>query len=422
MNARPAVESPVSRPLQFSVPTPEYRSQPIPGLPECKVGDCFVKVIDLPQELDNFLKVNPRVPNRNKTGVLTGPVVRGIRETLTEAPEDMAIKNQGIYLLAESAEFRKLPGGQGQLTIVLSDPERHGIVNGGHTYAAIRDVIETEGDEGAVERAYVRLHVLQGIDADKVAEIAEGLNRSKQVDDPSLDNLRKVFQGIKDAMHLKPGEQAIAYHQGDEGDVYITEVLVYLQLFNRVRYTEDKHPYSLYRKPKQAEDHFKTDLAAEERGEPSASAVLVPHVHEILALADKIRKKTPAACKRCGFEFGRMKTDSKKRAGSKKHKNTPLPFINETMNYTVPRGWLMPMLAGFRANVDWNLQQRRFSWLIPPDELLEGVIDDLVRVCVTEHRDNNMRPEWVGNRESSYRQCYDKVLLYLARRGKLVDS
>jgi hypothetical protein len=39
-------------------------------------------------------------------------------------------------------------------------------------------------------------------------------------------------------------------------------------------------------------------------------------------------------------------------------------------------------------------------------------------VCVTEHRDNNMRPEWVGNRESSYRQCYDKVLLYLARRGE----
>jgi len=202
--------------------------------------------------------------------------------------------------------------------------------------------------------------------------------------------------------------------------MYITEVLVYLQLFNCERYSDDKHPYSLYRKPKQAEDFFKVDLEAEKSGKPAASVLLVPRVHEILALSDKIRLKTPTtASKRVGFEFGRMKTDARKRAGSKKHRNTQLPFIDNTMNHTVPRGWVMPMLAGFRANVDWNLAEGHFAWRIPTDELLDGVIEDLVRVCVTEHRDNNMRPEWVGNRESSYRQCYDKVLLYLARRGKL---
>ena len=57
----------------------------------------------------------------------------------------------------------------------------------------------------------------------------------------------------------------------------------------------------------------------------------------------------------------------------------------------------MPMLAGIRANVEWDLEKKIFEWRIPLDELLSGVIDDLVRVCVTEHRDNNMRPEWVGN-------------------------
>jgi hypothetical protein len=79
----------------------------------------------------------------------------------------------------------------------------------------------------------------------------------------------------------------------------------------------------------------------------------------------------------------------------------------------------MPMLAGFRANVDWDLPRMRFQWRIPLETLVEEVIDDLVRVCVVEHRDNNNRPEWVGNRESSYRQGYDRVLLHLARRGKL---
>ena len=54
------------------------------------------------------MKVNPRVPNRTQNNVLSGPVVKGITETLTENPEDMAIKNQGIYLLVDDAEFSSL--------------------------------------------------------------------------------------------------------------------------------------------------------------------------------------------------------------------------------------------------------------------------------------------------------------------------
>lgn len=421
MSTQSSSEVAAPQPLQFSVPTDEYRSQPIPGLPSCKVGHCFVRVTHLPEALDGFLKVNPRVPNRNAQGVLTGPVIKGIQETLHESPEDMAIKNQGIYILAETAEFQKASGGLGQLTITLRDPERHGVVNGGHTYAAIRDAIEKADANEAdmIQRAFVRLHVLQGIDESRVAEIAEGLNRSKQVDDPSLDNLRKLFSGIQEVMRGKPGEDAIAYHQGDDGELYIPEVLVYLQLFNCERYTEEKHPHALYRKPKQAVELFKSDVEKQLAGKPSSSRLLVPRTHEILALIDKISRNTPSTAKRVGFEFGRMKTDAKKRAGSQKNRNTRLPFIEETMNYRVPRGWLMPMVAGFRANVIWDLEAEQFEWRMPIDDLLKGVIEDLVRVCVTEHRDNNMRPEWVGYRESSYRQCYDRVLLYLARRGKL---
>lgn len=65
-------------------------------------------------------------------------------------------------------------------------------MNGGHTYAAIRDAIENaeDADLENLARAYVRLHILQGIEDSKVAEIAEGLNRSKQVDDPSLAKLQ----------------------------------------------------------------------------------------------------------------------------------------------------------------------------------------------------------------------------------------
>lgn len=403
----------------LTIPTPEYRAQPIPGVLHGKLGDCYVRVTDVPKQLEQFMQVNPRVPNRTTKGVLSGPVIKGILTTLKESPNEMAIKNQGIYLLVESADFKKSSGGVGELVITLSDPERHGVVNGGHTFAAIRDAIESADDNEAemIERAWVRLHVLHGIEESKVAQIAEGLNRSKQVDDPSLDNLRKVFEGIKEVMQGKPGEKEIAYHQGDDGEIYITDVLVQLQLFNCERYTDEKHPHTLYRKPKLASDFFNADLEKEKKGGRAATQILVPKTHEILALADEIKRRTPSASKRVGFEFGRMKTDKNKRAGSVVNRDTSLPFINRTMRHTVPKGWTIPMLAALRANVQWDLDEGTFKWRLPLGQLLDGVIDDLVKVCVSEHRDNNNPPEWVGSRESSYRQCYDRVLLYLARRG-----
>jgi hypothetical protein len=243
------VNATISLPFTFTVPTFEYRSLPIPGLQGTKVGDCFIRVTDLPKELDRFMEVNPRVPNRTQKEVLSGPVVKGIRKTLLEYPEDMAIKNQGIYLLVENvSDFKREAGGDGKISITLTDPNRHGIVNGGHTYSAIIDAIENadEMETKALERAFVRVHLLQGIDDSKVAEIAEGLNRSKQVDDPSLANLKDHFKKIQQVMAGKPGEQAIAYHQGDEGDFYISEILVFLEMFNRERFEGKKHPHNLY--------------------------------------------------------------------------------------------------------------------------------------------------------------------------------
>ena len=417
--------APSNSSYSFTVSTPEYRSQPIPGVVGTpKVGDCFVKVGDLPNKLGDFMEVNPRVPSRTKRGVLSGPVIKGILQTLRENPDDMALKNQGIYLLADNADFKKGSGGVGELTVRFSDRTRHGIVNGGHTFAAIREALENsdENELDLVERAFVRLHILQGIDAAKVPEIAEGLNRSKQVDDPSLDNLRELFDGIKKAMEGHKGAEAIAYHQGDDGELYVPDVLVFLQLLNRERYTDSRHPHSLYQKPKMAIEYFKADMAKEEAGKPTGSGLLVARVSEVLKLYDTVRYKTPGVAKSVGFEFGRLKTGAKKRAGNPKHRNTPLPFIGTTMDHRVPRGWVMPMLAAFRANLNMDAATGKFEWRIPINDLVDEIMPELVGICVTEHRDNNVMPKMVGSRESSYRQCYDKVLLHLAKKRKLYSE
>lgn len=399
--------------FSFTIPVNDYRSMPIPSIKGGKLGNCFVNVMDLPVELENFMSVNPRIPNRNKKGALSGPVVRGITDTLIDNPEDMAIKNQGIYLLVEEASSHKASGGQEHLSITLSNKDLHGIVNGGHTYSAIREAIEEAGDVELknISNAYVRLHIMSGIEAERVPEIAEGLNRSKQVDDPSLENLKRHFNAIRNVMEGRPGEKDISYHQGDEGEIYITEILVLMEMFNRERFDDKRHPNTLYNNPKNGLKYFTKDL--EEN--PSVVDILVNKLPEILQLSDSLRLSTPDAAKRIGFEFGRMK-NGKTRTGSSTNKNIRLPFINKNMKHRVPNGWLYPMLAAFRANVIWDIQKQEFDWKIPVEKLLPQVIDDLVSVCVTAHKDN-IAPDKVGKRESIYVQCYDKIQLKLYRLG-----
>jgi hypothetical protein len=409
-----------AQPLLIPIQTEEYRSRPIPGLGKrAKIGECFVRVTDLPADLGGFMRVNPRTPKPARDGRLAGSVVAGIRETLTESPEQMAIKSIGIFVLVDEATFGREQGGMGVVTLRLTDLDRHGIVNGGHTFLTIREVIE-ESEDDELERlaeAYVPLHIYQGIGPDQIPLMADGLNRSKQVDDPSLDNLRKLFDSIKKVMDGEPGEEAISYHQGGEGPIYITEVLAALELFNCERFSESEHPSRLFSSNKLPVRYYEEDAAAD----PSPLDLLVPYLPEILRLSDRIRELTPAAAKRVGFEFGRAKVGGKQkaRAGNSANRNIPLPFLGKTMDYRVPKGWVLPMLSAFRANVTWDLAKRKFAWKVAPEKLLTSVIDDMVRVCVRVHVENKSRPEFVGKTESAYAQCYDKVQIQLAKLGKL---
>ena len=247
--------------------------------------------------------------------------------------------------------------------------------------------------------------------------MADGLNRSRQVDDPSLQNLAGLFEDIKGVMRGEPGEKEISYHQGGEGSVYITEVLAALELFNCERFSDEDHPTRLFSSNKLPMKYFEDDA----NREPSPLKLLVPHLSEILKLSDRIREMTPDACKRIGFEFGRMKASSRQKARAKSPVNLDiaLPFLGRTMNGRVPKGWVMPMLAAFRANVKWDLKRDKFSWKLPVEEVLTGVIDEMVRICAQVHEDNKSHPEFVGKKDEAYARCYDKVVIYLAKKGKL---
>jgi hypothetical protein len=403
-----AYKQPKNSALVLNIPATELRSLPIPGFENAKVYTCFVRVTDLPNTLDNYMAVNPRVPSRNKHGILSGPVPKAILQTLMEHPHSMVLKNQGIYLLVNSLKWNS-----GAIKLELTNPGLHGIVNGGHTYAAIhqaRDLATEAGELSNLDDAFIRLTIYTGIDADQVPEIAEGLNRSKQVDDPSLANLQGEFDIIRHVMHKRPGAEFIAYNQGDNKPIYISEVLACLELFNPERWAVSQ-PNSLYNRQSLALKYFVEDVGnAKFQG-------LVDLLPEILKLADTIRAEVPSAALKSKFRFGRLKLGHE-RAGSPKKSKIYLPFLGKNTEYRVPNGWAYPILAAFRANLR-DVPKQGYRWIVPLENLVPEVIDSLVAVCVNEHRDNGLRPEQIGKRESAYAQCYMKLQLHLAKQGLL---
>lgn len=405
--------------FEFSLPTDEFRTIPVPysggEVEKLKLSHCFVKVSSLPDGLRNWMSVNPRVPKFGKKDKLTGIVARSIVRTLLEEPEKFAIKNQGIYLIVNHAEYKKESGGQGIVTICLSNTSCHGLVNGGHTFRAIREVAE-DPDCPEPWDAYVRLHILEAGYAEPavIADMAEGLNRSLQVDNPSLENLRGTFDKIKESLHSKRGADQIAYRQGDSGEIDVQQVLTYMGLLNLDKFPDRKsHPYTLFGQQKLVLEAFIEDSQRED----SSFEVILPKLHEILVLIDKIQQLSAP-------KLGQLKISSAKtgaRVGSKKHKDKPAHFAGGKIGGNVPLGYIYPMLAAFRANISYKAwtEKRQLEWLTDPFQLLEKTVEEMSLIIKQEHQDNKGKPAEVGRKEAAYRGCYTVLTLELAQRNLL---
>lgn len=433
---RTAVISPAPsrRAVSFQFPTDEFRSLPFPkgtavddparakdSEGRAKIATCFVRVEDLPEELGQWMRVNPRVPQFDAKDRLKGPVARAMVDTLLGEPAKFALKNQGIYLLVKAADFQKAEGGRGFVTITMDNSEVHGLANGGHTYMAIRTALadrraaaEDRGEDPDTlgpSGAYVRLHIMEGVPEELITDLAEGLNRSMQVDNPSLANLGKKFDKIKAHLHGKAGADQIAYRQGDPGDVDILQVLTFMALFDLDTYADRKtHPNKLFGQPKAVLDLFVSD----------ANGVfdrVLPQLRKVLVLSDEIQK-------RAVVPLGRMKVSNAKknnRVRSARHRGRPAYFAGGTIDGMMHLGWLYPMLAAFRAAADRDAWAAgRLEWLVDPMELLDDVIEEMADVVRQENEDNRGKPGEVGRKEAAYRMCYSIVSMELAKRGTAV--
>lgn len=402
----------------FTFPLSEVRALPYPDQSIADGGRAkrltfFASVDDLKPELKNWMEVNPRRPVLDKADKLRGPVAKQLITTLIEEPETFVLKNIGIFILAADYKWEKKEGGAGHLEVILDDLQTQGVVNGGHTLHAILEGRESEDYKPG--KAFVPVHVLVGINADYIVELAEGLNRSLQVNDKSLENLAGTFKSIKAVMTGKKGADEIAYRQGDDGDVDIMYVLQLMGCFNLSTYDRRKHPNELFGQSKRLLQEFAHD---EEHGSKVYGKV-VQHLPEILVLSEKIQQ---AAYEKRAASLGKRKVSNSKknnRAASAKNRRQAI-FADGELRAKFFDGWLFPMVAAFRACLsgeEWG--KGKFVWIVDPLDILDEVIEELVDHVMNTYEDYREKPAEVGRKPTAYQLCYSAVQMYLAQEGKL---
>jgi hypothetical protein len=373
----------------FRLPTKNFRALQAPH-GSSKFGLFFVSTEDIPEDLWEWREVNPREVN-NKTSVF-----KAISNTLLQNPERFHERNRGITIVANTLSFDDK---KQEVVLTLSDKSLHGVVDGAHTLRAILDA--QDADEPP-KSAAVFIKVVTGIEASEIAEIAGGLNTSQQVDLKSLENLREHFENLKKRLQDEPYANLIAYKMNEDKPVDVREILYYLAVFDCSVYSDKLHPVALFGRKEGIVRRFAAQSDdSQEAGD--SFETLISKAPEILRLRDLIEKKVLARLD------GRYKAGRDSRVRSKSNKNNPLIFLNETVDGRVPLGWIMPLLAAFRANVKWNKRQRTFAWIMDLEDLLDNCIDDLVAGIKEMHAQENSRPEYVGRNALSWRISYDTV-------------
>ncbi len=380
----------------FRLPTKHYRAIPSPN-GTSRLGVFFVPATSVSRDLWDWREVNPREVNKRSS------VYKNISLTLIQEPERFHERNRGITVVAEKITYDDK---RQEVILTLADNKLHGVVDGAHTLSAILETQLTQ--EGAYWPAHVFFKVVEGLDSDQIAEIAGGLNTSQQVDLKSLENLREHFDELRNALKDEPYVDQIAYKMNEDKPVDVREVLYYLAVFDAEAYDDKRHPVALFGRKEGIVRKFAEQAANSGAGD--SFRILISKAPEILRLRDIIEKKALA------LNIGRYNAGKGIRVRSESNRETPLYFLNEKCNGRIPLGWIMPMLAAFRANVAWNKPKGSFSWIVPLDELVDSCIEQLVLGIKDVHEQENSRPEYVGRNSIAWRMSYNTVSEYILKK------
>ena len=394
----------MSTPAGFTFPVISFRRVESP-FEKLGYRDYYaiVEIANLP-DLSGWRKINVRDPK------LSGAVPKAIRESARNNPELFMFMNRGIVLSAGSVHFDNQ---KSELTITMSDPNIHGLLDGGHTYNILLDE-----RSGLGFPQYVKLELIEGFKRDEIPDLVDARNTSNQVRDQSLMNLQGTFEELRHALTGRPYADLIAYKEyeylpdGNPKPIDVREVIAILTCFDRTNFSERVHPINAYRSKAAALQHFATHTADYDKIYPLAHDILELYDYVQLYLPELYNKVRGKGGEVASGKFGKLTgviTYDGKRKGH-------LPFVALESRYGVPAGFVYPVLAAFRALLEERSGRYFWGKGLDPLTLLKGQLGETLADTIGNFALDARNPSKTGKSPLVWQACYQAAqVTYLSR-------
>lgn len=394
--------STLTYPVTFTFPVQSFRRIPNPYTTSGKENpihsqsNMYVVLCDvksLPADIP--METNPREQNLNTN------VAKKIKESLLNgSSSDFYLLNRGLLLSAKEVNFNNYSN---ELTVVFSDPEVHGNVDGGHTYRTILKY----GNLLDPKQQYVKIEILTGVE-DIFQSLAAARNTSVQVQDKSIAELEKRFNIIKESLKDQPYMDRIYFKENDSGEIDVADILSILMMFNIDRFPDrDSFPTISYSGKKRCIDLYIQDH--KDFGEsPQNPYVKMKNIMvDIFKLYDTIevnlnnyyRVKNPNG------RYGATKGVIVPRQGIE----LTSKFLCEPMDVQSPNGFIYPILGAFRALV--IEKNNVYMWKTNPFMIVDRVGPELVESAVSMSRSLGNNPQSTGKDANLWKTLYMTVAM-----------
>ncbi len=291
-------------------------------------------------------------------------------ETLRSEPQQFIYYNNGIMLVVDSLQAKRVEGGNFQVQIAYNEANEetedflgHGVLNGGHTYKALMHALYGDHKRGEnypdIHQAHVQVTVAVGVDEENVASISRARNLSKAVPDYALKNLEGDWQAIEEVLPPHYRKNVIFKPNEFEDELDTAPKYTVIDLVQRLAllnnklfdFRKDSHPVVAYT--------GKGSLVSKWKNENYKQ--ILPLLPELLWLEEKVMETHESLN---GHSSSGKKIVISKVSGCS---NQPSTLITgRVFNLTVAPPFVMPILAAFRLLIKDDGQ-----WISPVETLWE---------------------------------------------------
>lgn len=354
--------------------------------PQMYVLICDVK--NLPSDIP--MKTNPRNQDINTK------VAKGIKNSLLNPNNrDFYLLNRGLLISAKDVSYNST---NSIVSVTFGDDDIYGDVDGGHTYKVIKENAESLEPN----TQFVKVEVLTGVE-DIFQDLAEARNRSLQVTDATIANLKAEFNIIKDGFKGMPFENDISYMQNDDKRIYVSDLLAILNLFNIDLYNNNdltKFPINSYSSKNSCVQSylkfFKENCNNETKNPYYKMKQIMP---DIARLYDQLEEKFDQYYK---GDFSKEKHAGAVIGIAKSNYRTL--FYDKPVKYSIAKGFLYPIMGAFRALVEEV--DGKYVFKKDPCQVLDKIGNMLVTDTIEQSRQLGNNPNATGKNNALWKSLF----------------